>query len=64
MVVFEPVDFIHELHDAELTLIPARLLRIGTSVQCPKCRWVSHHPEDIRQEYCGRCHAFHADLAV
>ncbi|MFE7747201.1 hypothetical protein [Nocardia sp. NPDC057455] len=23
---------------------------------CPECRAVSHHPEDIRQRYCGRCH--------
>lgn len=25
---------------------------------CPRCRRTSHHPEDLRQGYCGACHAF------
>lgn len=25
---------------------------------CPRCGAVSHHPEDYRNGYCGRCHDF------
>jgi len=25
---------------------------------CPRCGRVSHHPEDLRQGYCGACHDF------
>ncbi len=25
---------------------------------CPDCLFTSHHPEDERNLYCGRCHAF------
>ena len=25
---------------------------------CPECGAVSHHPDDARFGYCGRCHAF------
>jgi hypothetical protein len=25
---------------------------------CPHCGMVSHHPEDVRYNYCGRCHLF------
>lgn len=32
------------------------------SITCPKCKRVSHHPEDVRHRYCGACHAFHDDL--
>lgn len=28
------------------------------SITCPKCRMTSHHPEDVRQRFCGNCHAF------
>lgn len=34
----------------------------GPSITCPRCQRTSYHPEDIRQRYCGHCHAFHADL--
>lgn len=30
---------------------------------CPKCGATSHHPEDVRHGYCGRCHAFTRDEA-
>jgi len=23
---------------------------------CPRCGAVSHHPMDIKEGYCGRCH--------
>jgi ribosomal protein S27AE len=25
---------------------------------CPKCGRASHHPEDLRNRYCGHCHEF------
>lgn len=25
---------------------------------CPKCRKVSHNPDDVREKYCGACHLF------
>jgi hypothetical protein len=28
------------------------------SFTCPACGRTSHHPEDIRNGYCGACHAF------
>jgi hypothetical protein len=27
---------------------------------CPRCRAVSHNPNDKREGYCGRCHDFTA----
>lgn len=30
----------------------------ATAIVCPDCRRMSHHPEDIRQGYCGACHEF------
>lgn len=29
------------------------------SITCPKCGKRSYHPDDIRNQYCGNCHAFH-----
>ncbi|MFJ9719968.1 hypothetical protein ACIRPQ_29250 [Streptomyces sp. NPDC101213] len=29
-----------------------------TKVTCPECGRVSHHPQDIAEDYCGRCHVF------
>lgn len=26
------------------------------SITCPGCGATSHHPDDIRERYCGRCH--------
>ena len=31
-------------------------------IVCPKCGRVSHNPNDVRERYCGACHAFHDDL--
>ena len=31
-------------------------------IVCPKCGMVSHHPMDVKERYCGNCHAFHDDL--
>jgi len=28
-------------------------------ISCPRCGAVSHHPKDIQERYCGRCHQFH-----
>lgn len=41
--------------------VPDQLLRLPdpTSRVCPNCGRTSHHPEDVRQRYCGACHAFH-----
>ena len=32
------------------------------SIACPKCGRVSYNPNDIANQYCGACHAFHGDL--
>lgn len=31
---------------------------------CPVCGETSHHPDDVRHGYCGRCHAFTRDEAA
>lgn len=28
----------------------------GLSFTCPRCGRTTHHPEDVRQRYCGSCH--------
>src|SRR4249920_912220 len=35
---------------------------MNTSITCPQCGMVSHHPQDIEQQYCGNCHQYHADI--
>lgn len=34
----------------------ARALREGRAVRCPRCGATSHHPMDVQEGYCGRCH--------
>jgi hypothetical protein len=34
------------------------------SYTCPRCESVSHHPEDVKQRYCARCHRFEDAWAV
>lgn len=34
------------------------------SFTCPDCQSVSHNPEDARNSYCGRCHAFKPETYV
>lgn len=31
------------------------------SFTCPDCSATSHHPEDVAQRYCGRCHWWTGD---
>lgn len=31
------------------------------SITCPRCSTTSHHPDDITQGYCGRCHWWTSD---
>jgi hypothetical protein len=31
--------------------------------RCPRCGAVSYNPNDIRENYCGRCHVFVDDQA-
>jgi hypothetical protein len=33
--------------------------QIAPYIVCPRCGAVSHHPKDITERYCGRCHRFH-----
>lgn len=40
---------------------PYRLLDEGQAIECLRCGAISHHPEDVRHRYCGRCHRFHDD---
>ena len=30
----------------------------GAPFVCPDCGAVSHHPKDVENAYCGRCHEF------
>jgi hypothetical protein len=32
------------------------------AIKCLLCGSVSYNANDVRERYCGRCHAFHADL--
>lgn len=32
--------------------------------ECPRCGRVSHHPDDIREGYCGACHDWTARRAT
>jgi ribosomal protein S27AE len=34
------------------------------SITCPRCGAVSHHPEDIAQGYCIRCHWWTSDATL
>lgn len=27
-------------------------------IECPVCGWRSHNPNDVREGYCGHCHAY------
>lgn len=29
---------------------------LPTSVTCPRCGLTSHHPKDVEQGYCSKCH--------
>ena len=31
----------------------------GRTITCLSCMMTSHHPEDGRHRYCGRCQVFH-----
>jgi len=33
----------------------------GKAIKCRACGMTSHHPEDVRQRYCGNCHEFHEE---
>lgn len=35
------------------------LLDEDTAIKCYLCGLVSHHPKDVEQRYCGKCHFFH-----
>lgn len=32
------------------------------SITCPKCGMRSFHPMDVKEGYCGRCHAWTTDV--
>jgi hypothetical protein len=34
------------------------------SITCPKCGMKSHHPSDIKYEYCGNCNEFHDQMGL
>jgi hypothetical protein len=33
----------------------------GGAIQCLICGMTSYNPNDVREKYCGNCHAFHLD---
>lgn len=32
------------------------------SIQCPQCKMISYHPDDIDNKYCGNCKEFHEHM--
>lgn len=48
----------------DLVIVPTASVMSGErrdareTFQCPKCGMVSGHPEDIANNYCGKCHEF------
>jgi hypothetical protein len=36
---------------------------MADSFTCPRCGRTSHHPDDVRERYCGACHEFTDDVA-
>jgi hypothetical protein len=57
-----------EFHDAARNIIEiacdsaveaTRAVPAQPYIVCPRCGAVSHHPKDISERYCGRCHRFH-----
>lgn len=36
----------------------------AASITCPKCDMTSHHPEDVKNMYCGNCNQFHAEMEL
>jgi hypothetical protein len=43
--------------------VPYLLLDEGRAIVCTTCHLTSHHPLDVREKYCGRCHVFHDNPA-
>jgi len=39
-----------------------RIEQQGAAITCLRCGVTSHHPEDVKNRYCGRCHVFHEDI--
>jgi hypothetical protein len=35
----------------------------GRTITCLTCMMTSHHPDDVRHRYCGRCQVFHPTSA-
>jgi hypothetical protein len=38
--------------------VPTRTDATCHHFTCPRCGTVSHHPDDLKHGYCGRCHDF------
>lgn len=34
------------------------------SITCPRCGLTSFNADDVKNRYCGACHAFHDDMAM
>jgi ribosomal protein S27AE len=34
----------------------ALVAAVRPSIECPRCGRISHHPDDVREGYCGACH--------
>jgi hypothetical protein len=48
---------LHGLVAAKLPEL-ARTLGFQEVFSCPKCRRISHNPNDLANRYCGHCHEF------
>jgi hypothetical protein len=35
--------------------------RLVLAIRCHACQRISYHPKDVRERYCGACHAFHEE---
>jgi hypothetical protein len=44
--------------------IPVACVEARPSFTCPRCGATSYNPNDIAEQYCGRCHVFTGDQDV
>jgi hypothetical protein len=35
---------------------------VPDAITCPRCGMTSWNPNDVRERYCGNCHAYHDDM--
>lgn len=51
----DPDDELKSVFDAGIWANGPRPVLV-TRFTCPRCAWVTHHPVDVAEGYCGNCH--------